>query len=948
MTLTLSPFSPTLLTPATTLRQLLFTNFTPSPKRRLLLQARAAKPNVLIPINPSVTVEKGKYSYDVETLINRLTALPPRGSIARCLDPFKNKLSLNDFALVFKEFAQRGDWQRSLRLFKYMQRQIWCKPNEHIHTIMITLLGREGLLDKCREVFDEMPSNGVVRTVYSYTAIINAYGRNGQFHASLELLNGMKQERVSPSILTYNTVINACARGGLDWEGLLGLFAEMRHEGIQPDVITYNTLLGACAHRGLGDEAEMVFRTMNESGIVPDINTYSYLVQTFGKLNRLEKVSELLREMECGGNLPDITSYNVLLEAYAELGSIKEAMGVFRQMQAAGCVANAATYSVLLNLYGKHGRYDDVRDLFLEMKVSNTDPDAGTYNILIQVFGEGGYFKEVVTLFHDMAEENVEPNMQTYEGLIFACGKGGLYEDAKKILLHMNEKGVVPSSKAYTGVIEAFGQAALYEEALVMFNTMNEVGSNPTVETYNSLIHAFARGGLYKEAEAILSRMNESGLKRDVHSFNGVIEAFRQGGQYEEAVKSYVEMEKANCEPNELTLEAVLSIYCSAGLVDEGEEQFQEIKASGILPSVMCYCMMLALYAKNDRLWNLKPCAIGVPTVGSKPTPPLQSQNSFGSNWIKHNIAYASEFVLRSHGPHCKLYDCPSSMSCTKSVTADSDPLEGSFSLVLTSSSVKSKKISSRLNDAYNLIDAMITMRVSDIHQVIGQMIKGDFDDESNWQIVEYVFDKLNSEGCGLGMRFYNALLEALWCMFQRERAARVLNEALKRGLFPELFRKSKLVWSVDVHRMSEGGALTALSVWLNNVHEMSMTGDDLPEVATVVVVRGHMEKTTDAQDFPIAKAAISFLQDNVPSSFAFPGWNKGRIVCQQSQLRRILSGTESSSSRKKMDKLISLSNTPLTTAGAITSKSDAQSGKANGVDSRTDSTRTELLTSAI
>ena len=111
---------------------------------------------------------------------------------------------------------------------------------------------------------------------------------------------------------------------------------------------------------------------------------------------------------------------------------------------------------------------------------------------------------------------------------------------------------------------------------------------------------------------------------------------------------------------------------------------------------------------------------------------------------------------------------------------------------------------------------------------------------------------------------------------------------------------------------------------------------------------RGHMEKSTEAQDFPIAKAAISFLQDNVPSSFTFPGWNKGRIVCQQSQLRRILSGTESSSSRKKMDKLVSLSNTPLTTAGVITSKSDVQSGKANDVDSRTDSTRTELLTSAI
>jgi len=109
---------------------------------------------------------------------------------------------------------------------------------------------------------------------------------------------------------------------------------------------------------------------------------------------------------------------------------------------------------------------------------------------------------------------------------------------------------------------------------------------------------------------------------------------------------------------------------------------------------------------------------------------------------------------------------------------------------------------------------------------------------------------------------------------------------------------------------------------------------------------RGEMEKTTDAQDFPVAKAAMSFLQDNVPSSsFTFPEWNKGRIVCQQSQLRQILTGTESSSSKKKMDKLISLSNTPLTTAGAVASKPD---GKANDVDSRTDSTRTELLTSAV
>ncbi|GAB4860683.1 Pentatricopeptide repeat-containing protein At1g74850, chloroplastic [Ancistrocladus abbreviatus] len=788
-----------------------------------------AKAKELVLGNPTITVEKGKYSYEVETLIDKLSSLPPRGSIARCLDTFRNKLSLNDFALVFKEFAHRGDWQRSLRLFKYMQRQIWCKPNEHIYTIVIGVLGREGLLEKCQEIFEEMPAHNVARSVFSYTAIINAYGRNGQYETALELLNRMKIERIPPSILTYNTVINACARGGSDWEELLGLFAEMRHEGIQPDIVTYNTLLSACAIRGLGDEAEMVFRTMNESGVLPDITTHSYVVETFGKLGKLEKVSELLNKLESGGNVPDISSYNVLLEAYAKQGSIKEAMGVFRQMQAAGCMPNAATYSILLNLYGSQRRYDDVRDLFLEMKVSNTEPDASTYNILIQVFGEGGYFKEVVTLFHDMVDENVEPNMETYEGLIFACGRGGLHEDAKKILLHMNEKGIVPSPKAYTGVIEAYGCAALYEEALVAFNTMNEVGRRPSIETYNSLIHTFARGGLYRESEAILNRMGESAIPRNRDSFNGLIEGFRQGGQFEEAVKAYVEMEMARCDPDEQTLEAVLSVYCFAGLVEESEAHFHEIKALGILPSVMCYSMMLAVYAKNERL-----------------------------------------------------------------------------------------------NNAYELLDEMLNNRSSNIHQVIGQMMKGDFDDDSNWQMVEYVFDQLNSEGCGFGMRFYNTILEALWWLGQKARAARVLNEATKRGLFPELSRKNNLVWSLDVHscRMWPGGACTALSLWFNDVYQMFKDGADLPHLASIIVVRGQMEQSSVTKDFPVVKAAYSFLKDNVPaSSFSFPGWNKGRIVCQRTQLKRLLSGVEQTSTESEKNQIMPLSNSPMDLRSTRTSR---------------------------
>ncbi|XP_058782498.1 uncharacterized protein LOC131656983 [Vicia villosa] len=51
-------------------------------------------------------------------------------------------------------------------------------------------------------------------------------------------------------------------------------------------------------------------------------------------------------------------------------------------------------------------------------------------------------------------------------------------------------------------------------------------------------------------------------------------------------------------------------------------------------------------------------------------------------------------------------------------------------------------------------------------------------------------------------------------------------------------------------------------------MQEVFMTGKDLPELAAVVVVRGKMEESADAQDFSIAKAAFSFLPEAEAISF--------------------------------------------------------------------------------
>lgn len=81
---------------------------------------------------------------------------------------------------------------------------------------------------------------------------------------------------------------------------------------------------------------------------------------------------------------------------------------------------------------------------------------------------------------------------------------------------------------------------------------------------------------------------------------------------------------------------------------------------------------------------------------------------------------------------------------------------------------------------------------------------------------------------------------------------------------------------------------------------------------------RGEMEKSSVIRDLPVPKAVYSFLRDNVSSSFHFPGWNKGRVVCQRSQLKKLQSSLLDSSGdeTEPSNNFIALTNLDFPLAG--------------------------------
>lgn len=86
------------------------------------------------------------------------------------------------------------------------------------------------------------------------------------------------------------------------------------------------------------------------------------------------------------------------------------------------------------------------------------------------------------------------------------------------------------------------------------------------------------------------------------------------------------------------------------------------------------------------------------------------------------------------------------------------------------------------------------------------------------------------------------------------------------------------------------------------------------------------MEKSSITRDFPVAKMVYSILKDSVSSSFCLPGWNKGRIVCQKPQLKKILVDMGKGSENEIMN----LSNAPIPVVDSRTNKGKVRKGGMN------------------
>ena len=182
---------------------------------------------------------------------------------------------------------------------------------------LIDMYAKCGMLEKAREVLEELPTRNVV----SWNVLIVGYAQQGQGHKALVCFKLMQKEKIAPNEVTFLCVLSACNRSGLLDKARI-LFENMSREyGIMPNVEHYSCMMVSFGCAGHFDKAISALKLIPSCKCLAVWLALLSTCRKWGnvKLGRMAFYQAVELDRDCG------TAYALMAEIFAAAGMQEDA-----------------------------------------------------------------------------------------------------------------------------------------------------------------------------------------------------------------------------------------------------------------------------------------------------------------------------------------------------------------------------------------------------------------------------------------------------------------------------------------------------------------------------------------------------------------------------------------------------------------------------------------------
>lgn len=125
-----------------------------------------------------------------------------------------SRLLKSDLLDTLAELQRQGELDLTLKVFEFIRKEVWYKPDLSLYSDMIMMLGKKKLIEMAEGLFSELKKEGLEPDTRVYTEMIGAYLQVGMTEKAMEMYGLMKASGCAPDKLTLTILIRNLENAG--------------------------------------------------------------------------------------------------------------------------------------------------------------------------------------------------------------------------------------------------------------------------------------------------------------------------------------------------------------------------------------------------------------------------------------------------------------------------------------------------------------------------------------------------------------------------------------------------------------------------------------------------------------------------------------------------------------------------------------------------------------
>ncbi|XP_010475980.1 PREDICTED: pentatricopeptide repeat-containing protein At1g10910, chloroplastic [Camelina sativa] len=472
-----------------------------------ILTSAAATTAAESPVTVTEAPRSKRHSNSYLTRKSAISEVQRSSDFLSSLQRLARILKVQDLNVILRDFGISGRLQDLIQLFEWMQQH--GKISVSTYSSCIKFVGAKNV-SKALEIYHSIADESTKINVFICNSILSCLVKNGKLDSCIKLFDQMKRDGLKPDVVTYNTLLAGCIKVKNGFPKAMELVGELPHNGIQMDSVMYGTVLAVCASNGRCEEAENIIRQMKAEGHSLNIYHYSSLLNSYSWKGDYKKADELMTEMKSIGLVPNKVMMTTLLKVYIKGGLFDRSRELLSELESAGYAENEMPYCMLMDGLSKAGKLEEARSIFDDMKGKGVKSDGYANSIMISALCRSKRFEEANELSRDSETTYAKCDLVMLNTMLCAYCRAGDMESVMRMMKKMDEQAVSPDYNTFHILIKYFIKEKLHLLAYQTILDMHNKGHRLEEELCSSLIYHLGKIRAHSEAFSVYNMLRYS------------------------------------------------------------------------------------------------------------------------------------------------------------------------------------------------------------------------------------------------------------------------------------------------------------------------------------------------------------------------------------------------------------------------------------------------------